>query len=63
MVVDPRPEVAVEEAAAEEAVVAEAEGLPQLLALLHMAMEDQMGASRAIPLLSSMEIDPKVNNS
>ena len=44
-------------------VVGVAEDHPQLLPLLLMAMVDQMGASRAILPLSSMEIDPKVNNS
>ena len=44
------------EAAAVAVVVAE-EALPQPLALLRMAMEDQMGVSRAIPPLSLMETD------
>ena len=63
-------------AAAEEVVVAEvavAEGaeevvvvvgdLPQPLAPPRMAMEDQTGASKAIPPLFLMGTDPKVSNS
>ena len=50
-----------EEAEAEE--VEEAEDLPQPLALLRMAIENPMGASKATPPLSSMVIDPKANNS
>jgi hypothetical protein len=57
---DPPLVVAAEEA--EEAEVVE-EDLPQLLALLCMAMEDPMGASKATLPLSSMVTDPKVNNS
>ena len=45
------------------AVVAEAEVLPQLLVLLHMAMEDQTGASKGTPPLSLMETGQKANNS
>ena len=45
------------------AAVAEAEVLLQLLALLHTAMEDQMGASKGTPPLSLMETSQKVNNS
>ena len=51
---------------AEEEVVAvaeEAEALPQPLALLHTAMEDQTGVSKGTPPLSLMGIDQKVNNS
>ena len=44
-------------------VAAEEEALLQPLALLHMVMADQTGASRAIPPLSLMEIDPKASNS
>ena len=57
--------VVVGEEEAVEAVV-EAVGvgaLPQPLAPLHMAMEDQTGASRAIPPLSSKGTDPKASNS
>ena len=45
------------------AVVEEAGALPQPLALLCTAMEDQMEASKGTPPLSSMEIDQKANNS
>ena len=52
------------EGAAEVVVaVAAAEDLPQPLAPPRTAMEDQMGASKAIPPLSLMEIDPRANNS
>ena len=49
-----------EEAAVEVEEVEE--DLPQPLALLHMAMEDPMGASKATLPLSSMETDPRANN-
>ena len=58
---DPLQVVAVAEVVVVVAVAAE--DLPQPLAPPRMAMEDQMGASKAIPPLSLMEIDPKANNS
>ena len=56
---------AVVEAVAAEVVeaVEEVKGLPQLLALPRMAMEDQMGASKAILPLFLMGTDQKANNS
>ena len=59
---DPPLVVAVEEAAEAEEVE-EAEDLPQPLALLCMATEDPMGASKATLPLSSMVTDPKASNS
>ena len=56
-------EAEVAEAEVAEAAEVEAGGLLQPPALPRMAMEDQMGVSRAILPPSSMEIDPRASNS